>query len=211
MARQQQTIATLIALLVILEIILHFCWKVLDEYIFDNFTVTAQIAIIAFILLLAVLFFRNELVLSSLGGDKMSWRSGGRRVKEGFGGFYKRGRFDTGEYIGFLFYIVFALTAFGLIASDVTAEYTWLSDFCALGVVGSGLFVFLKGKESKQNRKWTAVEVITLGVAIILPVAMVWQPLGDIINIATYIDTIDKKILAFVGSLICLYISATQD
>ena len=77
---QQRTIATVIALLVVLEIVLHFCWKVLDAYIFDNFTVTTQIAIVAVILLLTVLFFREELVLSSLGGVGKGGRRNVRRV-----------------------------------------------------------------------------------------------------------------------------------
>jgi uncharacterized membrane protein YgcG len=73
---QQQTLATVIALLVVTEIVLHFCWKALDAYLFENFTVTTQIAIVAVILLLAVLFFREELVLSSLGGGNKGRGSG---------------------------------------------------------------------------------------------------------------------------------------
>ena len=64
---KQQTIATIIALLLITEIILHFCWEVVDQYFFKNFTVTAQIALISVILLVVVLFFREELFLD-LGG-----------------------------------------------------------------------------------------------------------------------------------------------
>jgi len=210
--RQQQTIATLIMVLVITEIVIHFCWKILDEYFFEGFTVTMSLAVLAVITLLAILAWREYVLVSGLGGGKMSrFRLGGRRVREAYGGVYRKGRFDVGEYLGFIIYIVFALTAFGLMASEVTAEYTWLSDFCALGVAGSALFVFFKGKEKKQNRHWTALEVITLGVAIVIPVAMVWQPLSDIIQISTYIDTIDKKVLAFLGCLSCLWISAKQD
>ncbi len=73
---RQQTIATVIALLVVLEIVLHFCFKVLDEALFSNLQITTEIAIISAILLLVVLFFREELVLSSLVDVGKGGRSG---------------------------------------------------------------------------------------------------------------------------------------
>jgi hypothetical protein len=72
---QQQTIATVIALLVVTEIVLHFCWRILDSYFFTNFTVTAGLAILAVIALLFVLFWREELVLGLVGGGNGEGRS----------------------------------------------------------------------------------------------------------------------------------------
>ncbi len=93
MAREQgqrQTVATLIALLVVTEIILHFCWKALDAYLFANFTVTTQIVIVAVILLLFVLFFREELVLGLVGGGS----GGGSRNRKNKGGGVRNVRRD---------------------------------------------------------------------------------------------------------------------
>ncbi len=208
--RQQQTITTLIIALIITEIVIHFCWKVLDEYFFEGFTVTMSLAVLAVIALLAILAWREYVLVSGLGGGKMSrFRLGGRRVKEAYGGVYRKGRFDVGEYVGYLLYLIFALTAFGLMASDVTTAYPALQDFCAVGVIGSGIFVFFKGKEKKQNRHWTAVEIITLGIAVVVPIAMVWNIPG--LDIATYIDTVEKKLFAFLVCMVCLYVSAKQD
>ena len=206
--QRRQQLTTLLVILVLTEIILHFCWKAIDEYFFTNFQATAEIALISAIALLAVLVWREELVLYGFRGDSMS-RFG--KAKDSYGGVVRKGKFDAGEYVGYLVYIIFALTAFGLMASDVTAEYTWLNNFCAIGVAGSALFVFLKGKEKKENRKWTALEAITLGIAIIIPVALVWQPLGDLIHISAYLDAVANKLLAFLCCLGCLWIAAKQD
>ncbi len=81
-SREQRTVATVILVLVITEIVLHFCWKVIDSYFFTDFSVTTQIAILAVIALLIVLFWREELLFGVLGGGKKKKggvRNGNRR------------------------------------------------------------------------------------------------------------------------------------
>ncbi|ADB58838.1 hypothetical protein [Archaeoglobus profundus] len=86
--RQQQTIATVIFVLIITEILLHICWKVIDNYFFEDFTVTTQIAILAVIALLFVLFFREELLFGVVrGGESRIVGKKGGGVRNG-----KKGR-----------------------------------------------------------------------------------------------------------------------
>ena len=78
-SERQKQLGTLIALLIATQIILHFCFDVVDKYFFSDFTVTTDLAIISAILLLVVLFFREELVLGLFGGGG----SGSRKKKGG--------------------------------------------------------------------------------------------------------------------------------
>lgn len=87
-SREQQTVATIIFVLILTEIILHICWKVIDSYFFTDFTVTTQIAILAVIALLIVLFWREELLFGVLGGG---------RKKKGGGGVRNGNRRDRGR------------------------------------------------------------------------------------------------------------------
>lgn len=74
---KQRTIATVIALLILTELLVHFCFKVLDEALFSDLQITTEIAIISAIMLLVVLFFREELFLDLAGGGSRSVRKKG--------------------------------------------------------------------------------------------------------------------------------------
>ncbi len=162
--KQQQTVATIILALIITEVILHFCWKVLDAYIFDNFTVTTQIAIISVITLLAVLFFREELFLSSLGGGKVSLR---HKVKSRYGHHYagvaKMGSFGVVEALVFVAYVFCAAVLTGLIGVNIGTD---VKTIAVAIVVVAGVILLAQ----KAHLRFTALEMVTFAIAVGLPI-----------------------------------------
>ncbi len=202
--RQQQTIATLIALLIVTEIILHFCWKVLDAWIFSDFTVTAQIAIVSAIILFAVLYFREELFLGFLGGDGVSL---GRKVRGRYGhhyaGFARAGSFGVVEALIFIAYVFCAGVLIGLINADIGME---LKTIGIVAVVVAGLILLAQ----KAHLKFTALEMVTFAISVALPI-MASGVIPQVQLPADWLSTSWNKIVLWGICCVSAVIMAFQD
>jgi len=162
--QQQYTIKTVIALLIVLEIVLHFCWEILDSYFFTNFTVTTEIAIIAVILLLVVLFFREELVMGLFGGGKVSVFGGAkRRYGHHYGGIAKAGSFGVVEALVFVAYVFCAAMLTGLVGVNIGTDTKTMA---VAIVVVAGIILLAQ----KAHLKFTALEMVTFAIAVMLPI-----------------------------------------
>lgn len=125
--------------------------------------------------------------------------------------FYKNGKLDMVEVGAFLAYLLFAAYCFSLLIADVATNYTWIADFAWLGVSGTALIVFLKGKESSRGQKITITEIVAVGVAIYLPLALVYSQI-DFFNLAVdYFSDLSMKIIGFIVSAGALLYAAKQD
>lgn len=198
-SKQQRQLATLLILLVLVEIILHFCWKILDAYIFENFTVTAQIAIVAVIILLTLLFFREELVLLSLGGGKVG--------KGFYGGVYSKGQIRLLEITCFAVYVIAGLATFGL----ASVNLTWITDFAWFLTFISAIGIYLADKELKKSKKTTVVEILALLIAIVLPLAAAGYLTGLGIDISQYIADPTQAFVLYAISIGSMIVVAKQD
>lgn len=205
-ARQQQ-LATLIALLIVVEIILHFCWKILDAWIFEDFTVTVQLAVIAAILLVSVLFFREELVLGVFGGGRVSIRRVGRglksRYEHHYGGVAKAGSFGAIEALVFIAYVFCAAMLVGLISADVGIE---LKTIAAVTVVIAGIILLAQ----KAYLRFTALEMVTFAVAVLLPI-MASGLIEQITLPADWLSDAWHKLAIWAASCVSCVIMAFQD
>ncbi len=157
-------IATIVAILILTEVVLHFCWEVIDEYVFSNFSVTAQLAIIAAILLLVVLFFREEILFGLFGGGgKVSLGRIKRRYGHHYGGLAKAGSFGVVEALVFIAYVFCAAVLIGLISVKIGASMKTI----AVVTVVVALIILLA---QKAHLKFTALEMVTFAIAVALPI-----------------------------------------
>jgi len=198
--KRQQTIATVLALLVITEIILHFCFKVIDEYLFSELQITTEIAIISAILLLVVLFFREELLLG-LGGGKVKVSINKLKPKPPMG----KTNFVEGA-IGYVLYIIGSAVAFGV----VIIQMQLIQGVSNLLIILGAVLVFASGKPFMHPVYIHKEEVILTGVAIVVPL-MYAGVIPDFIGLQNYITTDLTKLLVLMGCCGCLYFSAKYD
>ncbi len=208
MSRQvnKRDVALLVLLMVVAEIFVDaIAGDYIKQWITDNVgTIPVLLGVLAVIVAVLVRFVKYE---TMFGGGKRMARFGSKRV---FRWFFKNGKLDMVEFVGFMIYVVFAAYAFGLWIADVANTYTWIADFAMWFLIGSVLIVFFKGKEGR-NASITLTEVAAVAVAVTLPLAMVYQPLGDWLQIANYISDVGSKLVAFIVSVGALLYAAKQD
>lgn len=200
-------VALLVFLMVVAEIFVDaIAGDYIKQWITDSMgTIPVLLGILAVIVAVWVRFVKYE---SLVGGGKGMARFGSKNV---FGWFFKNGKLDMVEFVGFMVFLIFAGYAFGLWISDVATTYTWIADFAMWFIVGSALVVFFKGKERSRGKPFTLTEVMAVAAAIALPLSMIYQPLGDFLQVSTYISDIGSKLIAFVVSVGALLYAAKQD
>jgi len=130
--------------------------------------------------------------------------------KNVFKWFYKNGKLDMIEVGAFLAYLLFAAYCFSLLIADVATNYTWIADFAWLGISGTALIVFLKGKESSRGQKFTITEVVAVILAVYFPLMMVYPEL-DFFSLAQHFSELSMKIIGFIASAGALLYAAKQD
>ena len=205
MKRNHTVLVTTLLLIVVAEVLLDVIagdW--LREQLNSTMgTIPAALGLLAVVALILARVWKYEQFTG--GGRVTSFRN-----KKLSGWFYKNGKLDTGELLGFLVYLIFAGYAFGLWIADVAETYTWISDFAMWFIIGSAIFVFFKGKE-RSKTGITMTEVGAIAIAIVLPLSMVYSPLGDWLQINNYINDVGSKLIAFIISLAALLYAAKQD
>ena len=202
-SERQKQLGTLIALLIITEIVLHFCFDVVDKYFFSNFSVTADIAIISAILLLVVLYFREEVVLGLFGGGGMSVGNLKRRYGHHYAGIARAGSFGVVEAFVFIAYVFCAAMLTGLISVDLGAS---LKTIAVIIVVVAGIILLAQ----KAHLRFTALEMATFAIAVGLPI-LASGIISQLTLPSSWLSTAWDKVIIWGISCVSAVIMAFQD
>jgi hypothetical protein len=200
-------LALFVLLMVVAEIFVDaIAGDYIKQWVTDNVgTIPVLLGVLAVMVAVWVRFVKYE---TMLGGEKRMAKFSSRNA---FRWFFRNGKLDMVEFLAFMVFLIFAGYAFGLWIADVANTYTWIKDFGMWFLVGSGLIVFFKGKERTRGKPFTLTEIAAVAVAIILPLSMLYQPLGDWLQVSTYISDVGSKLIAFIISVGALLYAAKQD
>ena len=124
-----------------------------------------------------------------------------------YGGAYRSGRLRTLE-IGLL--VVGVLTGVGVFGLG-SVNLAWITDWSALLAVIVPIGIMLADKESRPNRRITAIEVLAAIVAMFLPIAAAGYLTSLGVDLSQYLSDATKAFAMFLLYVGCLVVIAKQD
>jgi len=189
----KKQLGALVAVLVLTELALHFCFEIVDRYFLQKFAITTDIAMISLIALLLILIFREEIFVGLING-------GVNVRRKHVSGLVKTGRFGFVEAMLFIAYVVASLACFSLISLPESYKTLVLIVVC----VSSGILL-----SQKAHIKFTALELLCFAVSVILP--LLATGIIPRLSLPPAWDTTWRHVELWIVSMIATVVMAYQD